>query len=437
MSDKKPRLLIYESHSELFDLHGATHQFAEGVQSSAAKSRSKRIQDSLKSGYLQAQLSSVLADPKLNFCGDDSASIAIWHSLESLVKSVTGQYGRALVGLSIIQAAIKAIEAEQSIRLHKSGHRDSFGWQEGISMRSIDKTYITPFLRKNKLLNVNADGVMMTRTLAENYPYSSQYKADIRGAKKEWLEVVEFLEANPTRAEGVLKTLLALLIRANDSFENTGSRLLNFSEKYISGDHALEDLMKVFHAVLTRATHPARLFEIILHSLAQVVVNEDIRDERKLVPLSQMRSANKKHGNIADVEFSIDGSIVEAWEAKFEKTYLLEEVGEIEDKFSTWPLAKRVGFVVYGSPKVDSELRKRIDLISGRTGVVLEIFSFDQWVSAMIEGSSVGAEDVPNGWINAVAQSLAGHRRAIAPIDEPTDAWMETLCDVLAESLRR
>jgi len=87
-----------------------------------------------------------------------------------------------------IQLTIKSISPEQSIRLHKGSSSTSFSWKEGISMRVLDKNYITPLLRKYKLLRLNADGFMMTRTLAENYPYSQVYKAAIRGAKKEWLQ---------------------------------------------------------------------------------------------------------------------------------------------------------------------------------------------------------------------------------------------------------
>lgn len=35
----------------------------------------------------------------------------------------------------------------------------------------------------------------MTRSLAENYPYSPVYKANIRGARLEWLSIVEAIEA--------------------------------------------------------------------------------------------------------------------------------------------------------------------------------------------------------------------------------------------------
>lgn len=58
---------------------------------------------------------------------------------------------------------IKSICPDQSIRLHKGAtRRGSFSWVDGISMRTLDRNYNTPFLRKYGLLNVNRDGVFMT-----------------------------------------------------------------------------------------------------------------------------------------------------------------------------------------------------------------------------------------------------------------------------------
>src|SRR5262249_59581320 len=74
--------------------------------------------------------------------------------LEELVGSVSSEKGRAIVALSLMQARVKAICPEQSVRLHKGDTRhggDRFSWKEGLSMRSLDKTYVTPVLRKYDL----------------------------------------------------------------------------------------------------------------------------------------------------------------------------------------------------------------------------------------------------------------------------------------------
>ncbi len=83
-------------------------------------------------------------------------------------------------------------------------------------MRTLDKSHITPILREYDLLRLNADGFMMTRSLAENYPYSKLYKAALRGGKSEWPEIVEDLESGELEALIGLKHLIALLINRSN-----------------------------------------------------------------------------------------------------------------------------------------------------------------------------------------------------------------------------
>lgn len=68
-------------------------------------------------------------------------------------------------------------------------------------MRTIDSTYNTPFLREHGLLNLNKFGLFMTRSLAENYPYSSLYKAEMRGPFDDWILIVDAIENESMPAE--------------------------------------------------------------------------------------------------------------------------------------------------------------------------------------------------------------------------------------------
>ncbi len=81
-------------------------------------------------------------------------------------------------------------------------------------MRSLDKQYITPVLRTYELLRLNADGFMMTRSLAENYPYSTVYKANMRGARSEWVSLVEATEKDEVAADVALRYLLSQLLNS-------------------------------------------------------------------------------------------------------------------------------------------------------------------------------------------------------------------------------
>ncbi len=126
----------------------------------AAKTRYRKIISELSAGYLEKQII---------ICRDNSSNLDFSeltqeekNLLDRLVQSVTSEVGRALVGLTILQLCVKSIEPEQNIRLHKgsAGIRD-FSWCDCISMRSLDKQYITPVLRKYELLRLNADGFMI------------------------------------------------------------------------------------------------------------------------------------------------------------------------------------------------------------------------------------------------------------------------------------
>ena len=155
-------------------------------------------------------------DPMVDVYLPPQASSAI----QSMVGSITPQCGRAVTALLFMQACIKTIDNRQSIRLHKgSGSQASFSWREGISMRSLDKDFVTPFLRSNKLLRLNADGFMMTRSLAENYPYTSLYKAKLRGARREWLSLVDDLESGEVVPKAVALTLLRKLQERSQAFD--------------------------------------------------------------------------------------------------------------------------------------------------------------------------------------------------------------------------
>lgn len=184
--EQEPVLYVFEDRSVLYDSKGNISEFKEGKSSKEAKARLKIIKDTLASGYLEQRINEA-KKPDIKIEGLTNDQI---ETLENLVLSVTSEVGRAIVGLSVLQLTIKSISSEQSIRLHKGSSAARFSWIEGIPMRVLDKNYITPVLREHKLLRLNADGFMMTRSLAENYPYSQLYKAAIRGAKDEWVKIV-------------------------------------------------------------------------------------------------------------------------------------------------------------------------------------------------------------------------------------------------------
>ena len=432
-------LRVYANRSELIFPDGTVQLFYEGGMNQAAKVRYKKIEIELSSGYLERQILAC-RDISSNFNFSELSQEHIM-LLDKLVQSITSEVGRALVGLTILQLCVKSIEPEQNIRLHKgSASTRDFSWSDGISMRSLDKRYITPILRKYELLRLNADGFMMTRSLAENYPYSTVYKANLRGARSEWISIVEATENGGLSADVALQYFLSQLLNQAANFRRLALQVVDklsifFKVTVISRDIVWNLILR--H--INQSDYAARLMEISMHSLMQAMQEYQVFPNSVLNPLSQMRSANKKHGNIGDIELLEDRQIVEAWDAKYGKSYLRDEIEELSEKLEIHPAVRRAGFVTSHEPERLDELKHRCDEIQEMYGISLEVLTFEEWVKEQFERAATEnatlEQELSLAWITAYTESLAQQRREIAPIDEPCYQWLLKMDDILNEDL--
>jgi len=427
----EPVLYIYADRSILVNEDGVEYKFQEGKTSDEAKKRLVIIKKALEDGFLE-NLIAECQNPEVKI---ENISEAQVRTIESLVNSVTSEVGRAIVGLAILQLTVKSILPGQSIRLHKggSGTRD-FSWTEGIPMRNLDTNYITPVLRKFNLLKINKFGFMMTRTLAENYPYSKLYKAGIRGARKEWLEITDEVERGELDSLNALMQLLIFLNNKSEAFELLTTKALKTLGEFLKQNPLFDDCVTVISNFIDNSTYSARVFEVSLHAFFQV-----LSEEKHLVgflkPLSQMRSANKKHGNIGDIEITeSEGNmdIIEAWDAKFGKTYLREELEELNDKLVFHPQATIAGFVTDQKPNLKAEINARMQEIEELHETEIRIMEFKEWVSFQVANYDLDTSKIGEKWLIAIAESICQKRREIAPIDEPTTEWVESFIECIS-----
>jgi hypothetical protein len=422
-----PRLEVYLSHSVLVQEEGR-QTFKEGQLTTAAAKRLVKIRKALENGFLD-KLVGDCRSPNIKIEGLDEEAL---RHLTQLVDSVTSEVGRAIVGLTVLQLAIKSICPDQSIRLHKGGGTgESFSWQDGLPMRVLDKEYNTPILRKYDLVKLNADGVFMTRSLAENYPYSQLYKAASRGAKTEWLAIVDMAEFGKLDPATALKQLVVMLFNRSETFKHDSELALKAVKGVAGKLENLDQATKFIRRFVDSSTYAARLFEIAMHSLFQVLEDNGGFEEGFLKKLSQMRSANKKHGNIGDIEITSGKRdslhIIEAWDAKYGKAYLRDEIEELHEKLQEHPEAKLAGFVVDANPNLKPEIKKRVQELEQNHNVRIEIVEFDDWVSRQAKRVSISSKQIANLWLIAFAESLCQFRRDRAPIDEPADSWVREL----------
>ena len=422
-----PRLEVYLNHSVLVQDEGR-QTFKEGHPTGSAERRLAKIRRAFEKGFLD-KLVGDCRSPDIEIGTIDEEAVQL---LTQLVDSVTSEVGRAIVGLTVLQLAIKSICPEQSIRLHKGGGTgESFSWQDGLPMRVLDKEFNTPVLRKFDLVKLNADGVFMTRSLAENYPYSQLYKAASRGAKTEWLAIVDLAEFGKLDPTAALKQLVVMLFNRSDTFKKDSELAMQSVKSVAKKIKSLAQATKFIRTYVDSSTYAARLFEIAMHSLFQVLEDHNAFPDGFLKKLSQMRSANKKHGNIGDIEITTGKRdnlhIVESWDAKYGKPYLRDEMEELHEKLGDHPETKLAGFVVDVPPNLKPEIKKRIEELEQSHNLRIEIVEFDDWVFHQAKRVSTPEKQFASLWLNAFSESLCQARRGRAPIDEPADSWVREL----------
>lgn len=180
-----------------------------------------------------------------------------------------------------------------------------------------------------------------------------------------------------------------------------------------------------------KSDYAARLLEISMHALMQPAVDSGSLGDLSLKPLSQMRSANKKHGNIGDIELMEGSDIIESWDAKYGKPYLREELEEAAEKIQNHENVQTVGFVTNMDIKRTEEMSKRISDLSMKHSVDFRVYKYEDWVGLMYErctGSSlIDEKGLSQKWIEAYVLTLAQRKRSIAPIDEPCMEWIRLL----------
>ena len=131
-----------------------------------------------------------------------------------------------------------------------------------------------------------------------------------------------------------LKQLGQTLLQKSEEIESIANETLGSLKQHILKGLSFKQIKSFIIDYIEKSTYSARIFEISIHALFQALQELKVL-HGFLKPLSQMRSANKKHGNIGDIEVTTTEkslSIIEAWDAKYGKTYFRDELEELRDK---------------------------------------------------------------------------------------------------------
>lgn len=147
---------------------------------------------------------------------------------------------------------------------------------------------------------------------------------------------------------------------------------------------------------------------------------------------SYLTLTNKKHGNVGDIELMENNVIIEAWDAKYGKPYLRDELEELRDKLILYPDVRVAGFVADSIVDMRRDIETRKNEIEIETETSICLFTFEEWVNSKSASlTSVQKEELAYRWLVALAESFAQKRPEQAPIDEPCDGWVTDLIRVL------
>ncbi|MEH2115520.1 hypothetical protein [Nostoc sp.] len=258
----------------------------------------------------------------------------------------------------------------------------------------------------------------------------------MRGARSEWVSLVEAIEKDELVSEVALRYLLSQLLNQADNFRRLALQTIENLTLFLGATVIDKGIsLSLILRYINQSDYAARLMEIAMHSLMQAMQEHQVFPDSLLKPLSQMRSANKKHGNIGDIELLEDRQIVEAWDAKYGKSYLRDEIEELSEKLEVHPAVGKAGFVTSLEAERIDELMPRYHEIEEIFGISLEIVTFKEWVELQfartLAQESATEQELASAWLIAYTESLAQRRREIAPIDEPCYQWLLKLNETL------
>lgn len=213
---------------------------------------------------------------------------------------------------------------EQDVRLHQNNMKG------GFSGRSFDTKYVTPELKRLGLPSMAESG-WLTRSLEQPFPYDLKYNGKIQGGiKSDFLNALDYVEKNPTKAKEMLVFFLAIvqgIVRSNvvtiEPLENPEQLTI---DKII---HALDT-----HFSYNYGTHNgAKLPVLAFYAIYESIISEVKRYEGcELAPLASLTACDLTSKASGDIELFRDGNHYESIEIKLNKKIDATIVRVVEEK---------------------------------------------------------------------------------------------------------
>ncbi len=284
-------------------------------------------------------------------------------NLTKICENIEGQKGVYTVLLTL--GIHKILFPSQDIRYFQEKMK------RGFSGRSIDTKYITPTLKQNGLPSMAESG-WLTRSLEQPYPYLKNYKGRIQKVKYEFLEIVDFIQKHPEKAEAVVLNILKEAIILRDRHRVSIQPIKNPDKLSIS------IILSVLEQYLNENFSFAggsKLPVIMFFSLYQVLIDEVDRYKGKnLKELASHTSPDSRSKSSGDIEISDTAGLFEAVEIKYEVEISSHIVNRAIEKIHIHnPKRYYILSTKYIAKKDYKEVRKKIAELKNNHGCQLII----------------------------------------------------------------
>jgi DNA (cytosine-5)-methyltransferase 1 len=243
----------------------------------------------------------------------------------------------------------KTLNPDQDIRFHQA----QIG---GFSGRNIDKQYITPTLQELGLPAMAESG-WLTRSLEQPKPYTLDYPGKIgnKSVKEAFLNLIDWIQKNPDKAELALRILLGQVIQNTNFTKIEITKIENNARLNIKLIvNSLEE-----HFNFNYKTHGASKLPVLaFYAIYQILIEEVER--YKLCTLKKLAShtaSDLTSRSAGDIEvFDENNKLFEAVEIKHGKKIDIQIIRIVKEKIVKYNPQRYCVFSSSDIEKSDSEL---------------------------------------------------------------------------------
>ena len=259
----------------------------------------------------------------------ESAGETVPHAIKEQVRLIVSRSedNKGIIAVLMTLLSHKLVDPSQDIRRHQKQI------EGGFSGRTIDKDFITPWIKEHSFPAMAESG-WLTRSLEQAVPYDAHYTGKIRPqeVKDAFLNIIDFVEAKTGDARAVLAYFVAELIKKRDAAAIALAKPHSLS---------ISKIVQVLEAHFTArysCAGASRLPVLAVYAAYECMMREVERfKDKTLLPMEAHNSADTQSGRIGDIDIWRGDSAFEGVEVKHEIKITRELVGHAYEKFKVHP----------------------------------------------------------------------------------------------------